>query len=265
MSMLDRITPVLITYNEAANIARTLAHLTWARDIVIVDSGSGDDTLALIARTAPQARVFARPFDCFQNQWNFALRETGIATDWALALDADYIVPEGARSELAGLDADGAIDAYEAQFVYLVSGQPLRGTLYPPVTTLFRCSKAHYVQDGHTQRVVVDGTVGRLRERFHHDDRKPLSRWLASQDRYMINEIEKFSATPPSELRFVDKVRQYPLIAPFAVFANCYLVKRGFLDGRAGLFYALQRMLAETLLGLRVLEHRMSGDKTGKA
>lgn len=259
--MLDRITPVLITYNEAPNIGRTLSHLTWARDIVVVDSGSTDDTLGLIAATAPQTRVFTRPFDCFEHQWNFALNETGISSDWVLALDADYVVPQAARTEMAGLDPEGAVDAFETSFAYLVWGRPLRGTLYPPVTTLFRREKARYTQDGHTQRVVIDGVVGRLSALLHHDDRKPLSRWLTSQDRYMINEIEKFAATRASDLRFVDRVRQYPLIAPFAVFANCYILKRGFLDGAPGLFYALQRLLAETLLGLRVLESRTGGAK----
>jgi glycosyltransferase involved in cell wall biosynthesis len=60
--MIDRITPLVITYNEASNIARTLGRLTWARRIVVIDSGSTDETLDII-RSFPQAQVIHRNFD----------------------------------------------------------------------------------------------------------------------------------------------------------------------------------------------------------
>ena len=56
--MLNEITPVLLTFNEAANIGRTLSCLTWAKDIVIVDSGSTDETISIVARF-PQVRVLS--------------------------------------------------------------------------------------------------------------------------------------------------------------------------------------------------------------
>ena len=76
--MLDQITPVILTYNEAPNIGRTLERLAWAREIVVVDSFSDDETLAIVDRT-PQARLLQREFDCLANQWNFALNEARIA------------------------------------------------------------------------------------------------------------------------------------------------------------------------------------------
>ena len=81
--MLDQITPIILTYNEAPNIGRSLERLQWARDIVVVDSLSDDETLDIVART-PQARVFHRRFVSLEDQWNFALRETGIASDGSL-------------------------------------------------------------------------------------------------------------------------------------------------------------------------------------
>ena len=141
--MLDRATPVILTYNEEPNIARTLGQLTWAKDVVIVDSFSTDRTVE-IARTISQARVVKRKFDNHANQWNFAIHETGIATEWVLALDADYFVTDAATDEMRGLDTDAAIDGYTAAFRYCIGGKPLRGTLYPPVTTLFRRSKGRY-------------------------------------------------------------------------------------------------------------------------
>jgi glycosyltransferase involved in cell wall biosynthesis len=97
--MLDQITPLILTYNEAPNIARTLESLRWASEIVVVDSYSTDDT-AQIAATFPNVRVVRRAFDCHRHQWDFGLKETGIGTQWVLALDADYIITAELESEL---------------------------------------------------------------------------------------------------------------------------------------------------------------------
>ena len=95
--MLDQITPLILTYNESPNIARTLSHLSWAKAIVVLDSFSDDDTVELAA-SFPNVRVIQRRFDSHRNQWEFGLKETGISTPWVLALDADYIL----SSELTG-------------------------------------------------------------------------------------------------------------------------------------------------------------------
>src|SRR3974390_3042906 len=109
--MLTEITPVLLTLNEAVNIGRTLSCLTWAKDIVIVDSGSTDETYSIIKRFA-QVRVFHRPFDTHGNQWRYATEETGISTNWILRLDADYQMTDALKLELSRLDADDVVDAY---------------------------------------------------------------------------------------------------------------------------------------------------------
>ena len=85
--MLNLITPLILTFNEAPNLARTLAQLFWARDITIIDSFSSDETLSIVSGF-PQARIFQRKFDSFAGQCNFGLRETGITSEWVLSLDA---------------------------------------------------------------------------------------------------------------------------------------------------------------------------------
>src|SRR5919106_2423683 len=101
--MLDQITPLILTYNEAPNIGRTLENLSWAQDIVVVDSFSDDETLE-IAASFPNVRCVQRVFDCHRNQWEFGLRETGIKTPWVLALDADYILTTDLTDELQKLE-----------------------------------------------------------------------------------------------------------------------------------------------------------------
>src|SRR4051812_20635481 len=100
--MLDQITPLIITFNQAPNITRTMAGVNWAGDIVVVDSFSNDDTVE-IAKSVARVRVFQREFDCHRNQWEFGLKETGIATPWVLALDADYVVSNDLTNELESL------------------------------------------------------------------------------------------------------------------------------------------------------------------
>lgn len=254
--MLTAITPVLLTLNEAPNIGRTLAQLSWARDIVVVDSGSTDGTLEIL-RGTPRVRIFERAFTTHAEQWNFGLQATGISTEWVLALDADFVVPPPLIQELSSLAPDPAIGGYRASFTYCIGGTPLRGAAYPAVVVLFRRAAAKYVQDGHTQRVQVAGSVGSLSARILHDDRKPLSPWLSAQARYMRLEADKLSTAPSGTLGVADRMRRWIVIAPPAMFFYCLLVRGGLLDGRAGVYYALQRAGAELILSLYLLERRL--------
>src|ERR1044071_1645774 len=156
--MLERITPLILTYNEAPNIARALEGLSWAREIVVVDSFSDDDTVQ-IAALFPNVRVVQREFDCHRNQWEFGLNETGISTPWVLALDADYVVTEEVIAELKTLEPHNDTVGYRAKFIYCINGKKIRSGIYPPVTVLYRRETARYVQDGHTQRVELDGEI----------------------------------------------------------------------------------------------------------
>jgi Glycosyl transferase family 2 len=90
-----------LTYNEEQNIGRTLSRPTWAQDIVVVDSGSTDGTLAALARF-PNVRVFNRCFDdTLVSQWRYATEETKLGTNWLLRLDADYQLSDTLTTELA--------------------------------------------------------------------------------------------------------------------------------------------------------------------
>src|SRR5476649_1858196 len=129
--MLDQITPLVLTFNEAPNIARTLGRLVWAREVVVVDSFSTDGTVELVA-AHPNARLVQRKFDCHADQWNFGLHASGINTEWVLALDADFFVPDALEREISVLAPDDDIDGYQVPFKYCIDGRPLRNTVYPP-------------------------------------------------------------------------------------------------------------------------------------
>jgi glycosyltransferase involved in cell wall biosynthesis len=255
--MFDLITPLILTYNEAPNIGRVLDRLAWARRVVVVDSCS-DDATESIAKGYPNVSLVRRPFDCHANQWGYGLRETGIDTEWVLAMDADYIAPDELLREIRTLAPGADVSGYRASFKYCIEGRPLRATVYTPVTVLYRRERAVYIQDGHTQRVTVDGTIASLSTNMLHDDRKSLSRWVASQDRYMWLEAEKLLAADWSSLGWPGRVRKLRVIAPFAMLIHCLFVKGLILDGRAGVFYSFQRACAELLLSLHLLQHDLS-------
>lgn len=251
--MLEQITPVILTFNEAPNIARTLEKLSWAREVVIVDSFSSDETLVIVSRF-PNARLTQRRFDTHAQQWNHAIRETGITTPWVLALDADYVLTDALIKELSTLQPEKETNGYRARFIYCIEGHPLRGSVYPPVMVLYRRDLAEYRQDGHTQRLQLPGRVEELRSPIRHDDRKLLESWFLAQQRYMRLEAEKLRNADSRSLNWPDRLRRLRVVAPFVMLAYCLFVKRAILDGRAGWYYAVQRCVAESILSLYLLQ-----------
>jgi glycosyltransferase involved in cell wall biosynthesis len=251
--MLDHITPVMLTYNEEQNVTQTLSRLAWAKDIVVVDSGSTDGTLEALSKFG-NVRVFKRRFDTHARQWRYATEETQIATDWILRLDADYHVSDALATELSQLASDAPVSAYRVGFDYAVFSHKLLSSLYPPNTILLRKGCFSVRDKGHTEIWDVHGPVATLRGRIIHDDRKPTGQWLAGQARYMRLELE---ALPLYNAGLARWLRLRPPLMPIAVFVYCLFGKGLILNGRAGIFYALQRMVAEAVLSLMVLEERL--------
>ncbi|WP_055077474.1 glycosyltransferase family 2 protein [Pseudanabaena sp. 'Roaring Creek'] len=252
--MLQSITPLILTYNEEPNLERTLEQLYWAKRIVVIDSFSSDRTLEILNQY-PQVEIYQRRFDTHTIQWNYGLEQ--IDSEWVISLDADYVLSEAIIQEIRSLFASPhteLLDGYFAPFRYCVFGKPLKGTLLPPRQVLFRKHKAIYIDDGHTQLLRIDGESGTLKSYINHDDRKSLSRWLWAQDRYMQIESQKLFSTPPTQLSLADRLRQQKAIAPIIILPYCLILKGGIWDGWEGWYYAWQRMLAEILLAIRLIE-----------
>lgn len=255
MNFLDQVDVLVLTYNEAPNIDRTLSALSAFPDVVVLDSGSTDETAEIVAGYA-NARMVTHPFNNHATQWNFGLDQCGLTRPWVLALDADYCLSPAFVGELADLEPPAQVSAFRASFRYCIFGRPLAGALYPPVTVLFRRGRAHYEQGGHTQRLVVDGAVKALKSRIDHDDRKPLSRWLQSQQRYAQLEAEYLMKLPRDSLRFSDRIRLTGWAAPILVFFYTIIATRCSFGGWSGWLYVLQRTLAEAMIALEIVDQR---------
>ena len=263
-------TALILTWNEEANIARTLAALSWIGEVVIVDSGSNDRTLEIARASHPNVRVAARTFDTHANQWNFGLAQ--IRTPWVLTLDADYEVSAALAKEIQNLVPDGQVAGYEVKFEYRIYGRSLRASVYPPRVVLFRIDRATYFDDGHTQRLRPNGPIKSLSGLIYHDDRKPFGHWFQSQKRYAQLEArhlleikkeegenrKKRGGRSSAGLSFQDRLRLKIFFAAPAMFFYLLFGRGLILDGWPGWFYVRQRTIAELLLSAQLLTSRKS-------
>lgn len=252
---------LILTYNEEDNIQRTLDSLHWVSKILVIDSKSTDKTLGIISKY-DSVEIITREFDSFAAQCNYGLEH--IETSWVLSIDADFIITKSLSKEIARklANSDNIQESgFSIPIRYCIGGHPIRGTIYPPRTCLYRTSLARYKDEGHGHRVEVEGRVGRLIGEIYHDDRKPISRWLKTQQTYMEIEANHLLQTPSSNLSRADLIRKNSPIAPFAALFICLIWKGGFLDGWRGWAYAIQRMYSETLLLVILLDTRFSQTK----
>lgn len=252
--MLKNITPLILTYNEAVNINRSLQHLIWAKHIVVIDSYSTDNTIE-IATSYPQVQLFKRKFDTHARQWNYGLQQ--VNSEWVLSLDADYIVSDELIAEINKISENIQIDGYFARFKYCIFGKPLRSTILPPRQVLFKKDKSIYVDDGHTQLLELQGKSSSLSGYIYHDDRKAVTRWVSSQIKYSDLEAKKLLETPVAQLSFVERIRHTKILAPFLTLIYCLIFKGGIFDGWHGWYYALQRTLAEILLAINLMDSEL--------
>ncbi|WP_374166803.1 glycosyltransferase family 2 protein [Arcticibacter sp. MXS-1] len=247
----DILQALILTKNEEPNLGRVLERLTWLESVIILDSFSTDKTLD-IARSFSNVTVFQRQFDTHAQQWNHGL--SLLKSAWVLSLDSDYVLPDQFVSEINGFIAreDGRV-AYFSKFRFLVFGKPLLNDNTTPRPVLFRKDSCIYYDDGHTQRLRVNGSTGDFESRIFHDDRKSLSRWLSNQDGYSLKEARKLMAAKDG-LSFSSKIRKNRVVAPFFVFFYCLFVKGLIFNGWHGWHYTLQRTMVEMLLALRLIE-----------
>jgi glycosyltransferase involved in cell wall biosynthesis len=252
-SELRNITPLVLTYNEEPNIGRTLESLQWAHHVVVLDSGSNDRTEA-IARSFPNVTWHIRPFDRHGAQWEHGIHQTGIETEYVLALDADMQVPDAFCREIITSFLPGGFAGGVAPFEYRYHDRPLSGSLCPPQVRLFRQSQVNVEQSDHTQRFAVVGTLYRFRSRLIHDDRKSIARWVASQVAYQALNEKELSNGGRSRMR--DRLRQIGIMPPI-VGLLAYVRAGGPFRGAAAARYAYERTVAEGLLAISLMDARL--------
>ncbi len=250
---LKQITPVVLTFDEEANVRRNLNSLRWAERVVLVDSGSTDQTEE-IARSYSNVTWHTRTFDTFRAQWEHAIHQTEIATEYVLALDCDMEVSEKLREEIAGGFLEGNYDGGLMPIDYRYYGRSLAGSICPPQIRIFRRAAVKVTQRNHGHKFEVGGAVYRFRNRLIHDDRKSLERWIESQLRYQKeNEAELRNG---HRGRTRDYARRLGLMPPI-IGVLAYLRAGGPFKGAAAARYAYERMTSESILAVRLMDARL--------
>ena len=251
---------VIITYNEEANLPRTLATVKPLVDdgqgeIVVVDSGSTDRTVEIAKSFG--AKVFIEEWKGFAAQKNSAIdKATG---DWILSLDADEgIEPDLARlirliliwkggSDLGREDADWvhdraslnaqSCDAFQLQRKNFFLGRWMRhGGFWPdPKLRLFRRGLAHFEDRAvHEDAKLTSGVAGQFRAAILHHAYPTLSSYIEHMNRYSTLGAEMAVAKGYRGFNVIDIV-----VRPVATFFYNYIFRMGFLDGREGLLLHL--------------------------
>jgi glycosyltransferase involved in cell wall biosynthesis len=218
----------IITLNEADHIGAAIDSASWADEVIVVDSGSTDETVS-IAR-ARGARVTSRIWTGYVDQKNFA---AGLAkNDWILSLDADErVTPELANEIRALLAADPPRAGYRIPRVTHHFGRWIRTTdFYPDFQTrVYDRRRARWRGKYVHESVDVDGGAGQLRGELQHYSYRNLSDHLARIDQYTTLAAQQMRESG----RRANAIDLF--VHPPAAFLRNYILRRGILDGTAGL------------------------------
>lgn len=225
------ISATIVTLNEERNIARAIESLQCADEVVVVDSGSTDQTCEIAVRLG--ARVFEEHWRGYAGQKNFA---AGVArNEWILSIDADESLTGELEAEILKLKKDGVrFDAYSFPRLAQYLGRWIRhGGWYPDrKTRLYDRRKAAWVGDYVHESVAVQGTTGELHGDLLHYTCASLSEHLRTLDRYTSLAARELTAQKKAV-----PIRRL-VFDPAWTFFRTWILRRGFLDGRQGLAIA---------------------------
>lgn len=250
------ISVVILTLNEGCNLQRCLDSVGWSDDVVVVDSGSIDETVKIAL--AAGAKVLVRPFDTFAGQRNHAMEVGEFRHGWVLHLDADEVVPPALRDEMHALAAqpNPPYPVYRLPSRLIFMGRWLRHAgMYPAYQVrLGQADALRFVDYGHGQREVQSpGSVGTCSAALdHYNFSKGINDWFSRHLRYARREaLQAISETgsdlalpqlwrgdPTMRRRTLKQLAYRMPLRPLLRFLYIYVVKRGFMDGAAGFHYA---------------------------
>lgn len=264
-------TAIVLTKNEINNIERCLQSLSWCREIIVLDSGSTDQT-QFTAR-ALGARVFENiQTGSFQiaEQRNWALRNCGVMSEWVLFLDADETVsPELSAMILDAIsNTSSRFDAYELSPRYLFWGRWLKRTQgYPNWhPRLLRLGRVSF-SGGVWEHFAAGAIVGRIPIPYdHHANSKGFSDWLERHDRYSSWDAQRIvdylasgsdrSFATERKLRLRKIAAHLWPLRPIARFFQMYILRLGFTEGMPALVFSLLYAFYESMTVIKIIELR---------
>lgn len=229
--MTPKLSIAIITYNEAANIQRTLESVAWADEIVVVDSGSADKTVEICRRYTD--KVYHQEWLGFGQQKNLAIDKT--SGEWILSLDADEPIEPALAEEIRDItSASTSNDGYRIPRKTFFLGKWMKyGGWYPDYNLrLFKKGRGRFKERLVHESIEVEGVVGNTKNAILHYAYPDLASYMQSINKYSslaadIMHANNISAFQAGCLNI--------LFRPAFTFVYKYFVRFGFLDGKHGL------------------------------
>jgi glycosyltransferase involved in cell wall biosynthesis len=229
---LTRVSVIVITRNEERNIRDCLSSARWADEIIVVDSGSSDGTVAAAREFSD--KVFERPWEGFGASKNFALSQA--RNDWVFWLDADErVTPELAEEIELSLSGQTDMVGFSVPRKAFFLGTWIRHCGWYPgrVVRLFRRDKAVFSNDRVHERLIVDGPVAELKSDLLHYTDPSLEHYFTKFNRYTSLAAEDLAGK--GRRTGIGRM----LLNPVWTFFRMYFLRLGFLDGMPGLILCM--------------------------
>lgn len=258
------LTVIILTYNEEIHLKRCLENVSgWADEVIVVDSFSSDKTLDIAGEYG--ARMYQHKFENQAKQFNWALDNLDIKNEWIFRLDADEYLTEELKKEIEEIlkKSPSKISGFLIKRRAYFMGRWIRhGGYYPAwILRLFRKEKARSEEREMDEHIIVlEGKVGRLKNDFIDDNKKPLKDWLQKHINYAEREASFFVSARKGKSERQEKRRKFYYKFPIFLRALIYwkyryFLRLGFLDGKEGLiFHFLQGFWYRFLVDAKIYE-----------
>lgn len=247
------ITVMVSVKNEALNLPSCLAKLQSFSQIIVVDSGSTDDTAKIAKEMNAEVLQFIWNGK-FPKKRNWALKNAVINNEWVLFLDADEFITDNFIEEVEQKTKNNTYNAFTLQFENYFMGKRLKYGYGFYKNALFKKSKgayekieedlwSHLDMEVH-EHPIIEGKIGVIKSKIIHKDFKSLEHYISKHNAYSSWEAHRYWQVKESGSRALSRNQKikYRLLntglLPFVYFIGAYFLKLGFLDGRAGLYLA---------------------------
>ena len=252
-----KISVCIITGNERKNIRRCLESVTWADEIVVVDSFSTDGTAAIVDEYTNRH---------YYHRWIGYIGQKSVAKslarcEWILFVDADEAVSEELRDEIAAVFAKGVPDDINGfdfpRQVWFLNRWIRHGDWYPDTKLrLFRRMRGACAGQEPHEKIEVQGRVAHLRSPLHHYTYDSIQDQISTLNRFSTISAEG-SHFSGSRAKILFGILGH---APFRFF-RCYFLKLGFLDGLAGLIIAVASSFGTFIKYAKLWEKQINAKK----
>jgi glycosyltransferase involved in cell wall biosynthesis len=270
------VTVIIPVKNEEIDLPNCLKQLTDFDQLILIDSGSTDQTSAI----AHQFKVEYYNFvwdGKFPKKRNWALRNLEIKNEWVLFLDADEYLTDGFKKELAEKIKSPHINGFWVTYQNHFMGRKLQYGDTMKKLSVFRKGQGEYEkieEDSWShldmevhEHPIIKGSIGKITQPVIHNDFKGLEHYIARHNAYSSWEAKRYMQLTNSgfsKLFFRQKIK-YKLIKtgilPIVYFFGSYFLKLGFLDGKPGYYLALYKANYFFQIQTKIIElHQLKGN-----